>query len=467
MTDPISKPTRRRRPARATANGTAVANRHTGMVTPPLGSVAANAQSVDGARRSEILQIAADLFAASGYVRTSLKDVADACGILPGSLYHHFDSKQAIATELLERYWAALDEVGRASLAEAPAEAGPPITPARPITERVGALGAAIAECGVQHSAALQLSTYEPHAGAPRELVELARRRPVGITGAMRRVLDDGLARGELKPDVDLAFLAEQLCVTMLHVGLARLHRDGSPAETAVLLCSMLLEGIAAQPPTDAVLDRSAAMAAAVASVADWAKEAGRDDRDVDDRKSVLRVVARAEFARRGYEATTIRDIASAAGMGTGSVYRLIDSKEALLASIMNAYYNKLSAGYLAVARSRADPLAKIDALTWLNINVIDQFAEEFEIQQAWFRSFPPETSSLADSLKDRSRHIRDIVAEALKEGELRFGESDVDTLTDCVRDLIWIPPTVIRQTDHRQVLEHSRATLFRGAAGT
>jgi AcrR family transcriptional regulator len=42
-------------------------------------------------RRTEILDTAAELFATSG-VRTSLKDIADACGIQTGSLYHHFES---------------------------------------------------------------------------------------------------------------------------------------------------------------------------------------------------------------------------------------------------------------------------------------------------------------------------------------------------------------------------------------
>jgi Bacterial regulatory proteins, tetR family len=45
--------------------------------------------SVDGERKTEILETAATLFASSG-LRTSLKEIADACGILPGSLYHHF-----------------------------------------------------------------------------------------------------------------------------------------------------------------------------------------------------------------------------------------------------------------------------------------------------------------------------------------------------------------------------------------
>jgi len=53
----------------------------------------------DATRRDEILATAASLIASSG-LRTSLHDIADAAGILPGSLYHHFESKEAILIEL-------------------------------------------------------------------------------------------------------------------------------------------------------------------------------------------------------------------------------------------------------------------------------------------------------------------------------------------------------------------------------
>lgn len=54
-------------------------------------------------RRAEILATAASLIASSG-LRTSLQEIADAAGILPGSLYHHFESKEAILVELIRRY---------------------------------------------------------------------------------------------------------------------------------------------------------------------------------------------------------------------------------------------------------------------------------------------------------------------------------------------------------------------------
>ncbi|SHM64464.1 transcriptional regulator, TetR family [Cryptosporangium aurantiacum] len=422
--------------------------------------MAAGPPSLDGARRSEILQIASGLFAASGYTRTSLKDVADACGILPGSLYHHFDSKQAIATELLERYYTELDEIGSRWAND------PPPGPDAPTSDRVVALGIAIAECAVRHGAALHLAAYEPHAGASPDLMGLARRKPEAVTAAMQRILDDAAARGDLVERVDPTLLTHQLVETMLHVGLGRLHKDGSPARTATLLCSMVLYGVAKRPPADRALNRSAAMGAASATIAQWS--ATRDD-DFDERRAGLRAVARAEFARRGYEATTIRDIAAAAGMGTGTVYRLVEGKEALLASIMNAFYTRLSSGYEAVAAAPATAIEKLDALTWLNVNARERFSEEFEIQQAWFRSYPPETNTLSDSLKERTLIIRDIVAAGFDGDEIRTAhipgqDVSLDDVTPCVRDLIWVPPSVVGRTTTRGVFTHARATVLRGA---
>src|SRR5258706_13588173 len=74
------------------------------------GRQAGNADD-SGTRRNEILQTAASLIASSG-LRTSLQQIADAAGILPGSLYHHFESKDAILTELMQRYHADLERLG-------------------------------------------------------------------------------------------------------------------------------------------------------------------------------------------------------------------------------------------------------------------------------------------------------------------------------------------------------------------
>ena len=125
---------------------------------------------LEGARKADILATAASVFATSG-LRASLQEVADACGILPGSLYHHFESKEAIFIELVEQYQVELDAIAEKSLDALRSDPRPP-------EEQILALGTAIAECAVRNRAALLLTFYEPHAGASDELVRLASHTP-------------------------------------------------------------------------------------------------------------------------------------------------------------------------------------------------------------------------------------------------------------------------------------------------
>ena len=68
----------------------------------------AGTASVNGAlrsrRRADMVAIAADLFAQKGYRATTVREIADAAGILSGSLYHHFDSKESIGDEILSGF---------------------------------------------------------------------------------------------------------------------------------------------------------------------------------------------------------------------------------------------------------------------------------------------------------------------------------------------------------------------------
>lgn len=52
------------------------------------------------ARRAEILEAAAKLFSRRGYDGVGMREIADAAGILGGSLYYHFKSKQQIYIEV-------------------------------------------------------------------------------------------------------------------------------------------------------------------------------------------------------------------------------------------------------------------------------------------------------------------------------------------------------------------------------
>jgi TetR/AcrR family transcriptional regulator, cholesterol catabolism regulator len=62
-------------------------------------------------RRARILKAAAKLFADKGYDRTGVRDVAERVGLLSGSLYAHFESKEEMLFELISR---AFDDAIRA-----------------------------------------------------------------------------------------------------------------------------------------------------------------------------------------------------------------------------------------------------------------------------------------------------------------------------------------------------------------
>jgi AcrR family transcriptional regulator len=439
MAEAVGRNSRRSRPAGKKAQR---ATKLTAVTDPP---------SVDATRRTEILQTANSVIATSG-LRSSLQQIADAAGILAGSLYHHFESKEAILVELIRRYHVDLDHIGDVAL-ERLDEPDP-----RPAPEQITALGRAIARCAVEHRAALQMSFYEGPSTDP-ELVELAKRPPAKIQAAMLQALRAGRWSGYIRSDVDLPTLADRVCQAMLHVGLDVIRHKASADDLATLMCRIILDGLAADVPSDAELDGSEAFAAAEDVIRSW-----DDTEDDSDLKAAhVRAVARAEFGRRGYEMTTIRDIASAAGLGTGTVYRVIGSKDELLMSIMLEFGHKVGGAWTDIVRTDSTTVEKLDALSWLNVNALDQFPDEFRIQLAWLRHTPPDTANPAWSFTTRIRQMKALLSEGIRAGEIQVNSPTADMLTRCIIGEQWIPENILQEIGTRNALILARDTILRG----
>lgn len=407
----------------------------------------------DGTRRTEILQTAATLIASSG-LRTSLQEIADAAGILPGSLYHHFESKEAILVELVRRYYSDLDRIGEIAhdrLDE---------PDSRPVSDQIIELGSAIARCAVQHRAALQMSFYDAPT-ANQELVDLLRHPPVAVQEAMLQTLRAGRWSGYIRSNIDLPTLADRICQSMMHVGLDVIRHTAAADQAATVLCRIMLHGLAARPPGDEELNQSAAFAAAEEAIKTWAE----GESDADRKSAHVRAVARTEFGRKGYEVTTIRDIASAAGLGTGTVYRLIGSKDELLASIMESFGKKAGGGFASVLRTDATPVEKIDALTWININALDQFPDEWKIQLAWMRQSPPDTPNPGLAFTMRLRQLKSLLSEGIRAKDIRIEAPSLEMLSRCVMDVLWMPENIVRAEGTRAALILARDTVVRGVA--
>ena len=304
------------------------------------------------------------------------------------------------------------------------------------------------------------MSFFEGPSADP-ELAALTGRRPDKIQAAMLQVLRAGRWSGYIRPDVDLPTLSDRLCQSLLHVGLDVIRHKASADAVATLKCRIVLQGLAAKRPTDTELERSEALAAANTVIDSWV-----DELDGADKAAHVRAVARAEFGRRGYEMTTIRDIASAAGIGTGTVYRIIGSKDELLMSIMLAFGQKVGGAWVDIIRSDSTVVEKLDALSWLNINALDRFPDEFRIQLAWLRHYAARHAEPA-LVVTRTQGPPDEIPAVRRHSRRRhpIESPSAEMLARCVIGEQWIPENILLELGKSQSLSLIRDTILRGVA--
>lgn len=70
-----------------------------------------NGDSSNHPRREELIEVAASVFSAKGYDRASLREICTAAGILPGSMYHHFRSKEDLFVTVHAEGFRRLNQV--------------------------------------------------------------------------------------------------------------------------------------------------------------------------------------------------------------------------------------------------------------------------------------------------------------------------------------------------------------------
>ncbi|WLQ33255.1 TetR/AcrR family transcriptional regulator [Streptomyces castrisilvae] len=186
-------------------------------------------------RRAELLATAAEVFAAQGYNATTVRRIADAAGMLAGSLYYHFDSKESMVDEILSTFlnelWEGYDVVLEAGL-------GPRETIEALVTESFREIDrhrdvVAIYQKEARHLAAQPRFQY---------LDDSQRKFEKAWLGTLERGVADGTFRADLDIRLTYRFVRDTVWVA------ASWYRPGgrhSPEEIARQYLSMVLDGIA------------------------------------------------------------------------------------------------------------------------------------------------------------------------------------------------------------------------------
>jgi len=157
-------------------------------------------------------------------------------------------------------------------------------------------------------------------------------------------------------------------------------------------------------------------------------------------RRGELLAIAAQLFAERGFKNTTVRDIADAAGILSGSLYHHFDSKESMVDEILSTFQEELFTAYDAVLAGDDDARTKIETAVRLSFQAIDQHPHEVAI----FQNEADYLGTFArfGYLAERNAQSRQVWVTLLEEG-IRTGalraDLDVDLTYRFIRDTVWV----------------------------
>ncbi|HSK48882.1 MAG TPA: TetR/AcrR family transcriptional regulator [Solirubrobacterales bacterium] len=167
-----------------------------------------------------------------------------------------------------------------------------------------------------------------------------------------------------------------------------------------------------------------------------------RRSADREARREELLRIAAGLFAERGYEATTVRDIASAAGILSGSLYHHFDSKEAMVDAILAPFLAEAVAGCEAVVAGGEGPRRTLEGLITAALDGIADNRDAILIFQNEAQRLATEArfAYLGEADRKLERIWTDLLRRGSESGELR---ADLDpTLTyRLIRDSVWSAP--------------------------
>jgi len=133
-----------------------------------------------------------------------------------------------------------------------------------------------------------------------------------------------------------------------------------------------------------------------------------------DNRRQLLRDAAAALFRERGFHATSMRDIARASGMLSGSIYYHFASKEDLLLDVYEEGVRRITERVEKMVALQHSPMARLRAAC---VAHVDMLLEQSDYAQVIIRVLPqdvPEAAERMIALRDGYEMIFQTLINAL-----------------------------------------------------
>ncbi|MBU3687139.1 MAG: TetR/AcrR family transcriptional regulator [Mycobacteriaceae bacterium] len=157
-------------------------------------------------------------------------------------------------------------------------------------------------------------------------------------------------------------------------------------------------------------------------------------------RRGELLELAAAMFAERGLRATTVRDIADAAGILSGSLYHHFSSKEEMVDEVLRSFLDWLFERYQLIIDTEPNPLERFKGLFMASFDAIEHHHAEVVIYQDEAKRLSGQPRfDYIDELNVRQRKMWvDVLNEGIAQGYFR-PDLDVDLVYRFIRDTTWV----------------------------
>jgi TetR/AcrR family transcriptional regulator, cholesterol catabolism regulator len=161
---------------------------------------------------------------------------------------------------------------------------------------------------------------------------------------------------------------------------------------------------------------------------------------EVQDRRELILSTAAEMFARKGLRATTVRAIADAVGMLSGSLYHHFPSKDAILDAVLTRYLDAIRSRYAAVLASGKSPAECLHDLVVTSLEMAEEQPHATAIYQneAQYLRDTPSFHEIQSAVAEVQRAWVQVIEAGVADGSFR-DDIPPRVFYRLVRDAVWL----------------------------
>ncbi|MDP3283497.1 MAG: TetR/AcrR family transcriptional regulator [Desulfobacterales bacterium] len=155
---------------------------------------------------------------------------------------------------------------------------------------------------------------------------------------------------------------------------------------------------------------------------------------DRDKKRSEIAQKAIEVLAKRGFQATTIQEIADAAGLGKGTVYHYFKTKEEILSAVSEEIFHEMERSFGAALLRIDKPMEKLSALIEEALHVTEDVEHLFIVYtELWLMNIRGnKDNDYMSVIKNLHNDLKNLTAGMIDEGK-KQGLWDKDTDSDAL----------------------------------